>query len=103
MSEKSPKRGILSSLMGLFGDDAENEADQEREAAKGPESVGNGSPPPPEPAPEQEPEPQETGNAPVPGESVVRESYEPGWYAVSTARTSRPTFVSEPWGGSLPP
>ncbi|HXJ66780.1 MAG TPA: hypothetical protein VNN79_23730, partial [Actinomycetota bacterium] len=96
MSEKAPKRGILSSLMGLFGDDAKAEAEEQREAQAPAKAAAaqeanraNGA------EPEHEAGPASSSH----GGNVVRESYEPGWYAVSTARTSRPSFVSEPWGG----
>src|SRR3954470_14317981 len=104
MSEKSPKRGILSSLMGLFGEDAQAEAEQERDKATQGASKGFEAPVP-EAAEAGGPDGETNGTVTAPGSgSVVRESYEPGWYAVSTARTSRPTFVSEPWGGTtLPP
>src|SRR5919197_5187221 len=82
MSEKKPvKRGVLSGLMGLFGD----------EEAAG-QVVGSA----PVAAEDEDPafSPQATpvaqniddsgGAAPRPSE-VVREAYEPGWYRISAA------------------
>ena len=96
MSEKAPKRGILSSLMGLFGDDAQAEAEEQRadaaaeraaeaEASQQADANGADATGPTGPTPSA---PEATSH----GGNVVRESYEPGWYAVSTARTSRPTL-----------
>ena len=97
MSEKAPKRGILSSLMGLFGDDAQAEAEEQRAGAAAERAAEAEA----QAADARETDADETDgpDATSHGGNVVRESYEPGWYAVSTARTSRPTFVSEPWGG----
>src|SRR6266567_4859199 len=102
MSEKDQsKRGILASLLGLFGEEeegsgkqtgfeslerppvawTEQESQPESGPASGPES-GPASEPEPEvpPAPTYEPPPPGPNERPV-----VRESYEPGWYAVSTS------------------
>jgi HEAT repeat protein len=123
MSDKPPtKRGILSSLMGLFGDDAQKEAEENRAESATPETNGTSPAPTPDstpfsipdstpasslsstPAPSLSSSPSEAQDEPGGadmGANVVRESYEPGWYAVSTARTSRPAFVSDDW--SPPP
>jgi hypothetical protein len=77
MSEKQPvKRGILSSLMGLFGEDeAEEDSPQPR-----PENGSRGQ------APQVAGEPDSPVKAPYPDShvtEVVREAYEPGWYNYS--------------------
>src|SRR6266700_602766 len=69
MTEQQPiKKGILSSLMGLFG---------EEESEKGHEDL------------------EDQDEAAKPSGQVVRESYEPGWYRVSAAQEAPPTERSE--------
>src|SRR6266540_3964578 len=106
MSDKPPtKRGILSSLMGLFGEEGE-EGSEERGANEAPGSAvsadapeqqggaevqGNGSS---NGAGEREDDEDQTAGpiaGPAAGTAVVRESYEPGWYAVSAARWHQPS------------
>jgi len=73
MTDKKPvKRGVLSGLMGLFGDE---EGGAETPNSAEPEVAGparNAATPP---------------EGPPPGE-VVREAYEPGWYRISAAMPS---------------
>src|SRR5437899_1013548 len=75
MTERQPiKKGILSSLMGLFGEEEGENGREELEDEE--ESV-------------------------PPSGSVVRESYEPGWYRVSAAQEAPPSerSASTPeWG-----
>src|SRR6266571_3388406 len=112
MSEKDQsKRGILASLLGLFGEEDEENAGKQTgfeslerppvtwtEPQFQPESApasGPASGPESEPASEPEPEvpaAQRYESPPLGPEErpVVRESYEPGWYAVSTSQWARP-------------
>ncbi len=87
MSEKEPaKRGILASLLGLFGEEDELE-DQSRpgtgfEIHEEPRAERQPGPATAEPVPPAPPSPE-----PAPFRApVVRESYEPGWYAVSASQ-----------------
>src|SRR5438093_5038465 len=107
MSEKDQsKGGILASLLGLFGEEEEGSGkgtgfesldrpavawtEPQIQPESAPESApasGPASEPEPEvpPAPRYEPPPLGPEERPV-----VRESYEPGWYAVSTSQWARP-------------
>src|SRR6266511_5021775 len=118
MSDKPPtKRGILSSLMGLFGEEGE-EGSEERGANEAPGSAvsadapeqqggaevqGNGSS---NGAGEREHDEDQTAGpiaGPAAGTAVVRESYEPGWYAVSAARWHEPSPPPAPPAYQEPP
>src|SRR5919197_5937824 len=86
MSEKKPvKRGVLSGLMGMFGD--EEVAGQAIEsapvaAADAVSALSDQSPPVGQNSDENR------GPSPRPSD-VVREAYEPGWYRISAAMAAR--------------
>lgn len=97
MSDKPPmKRGILSSLMGLFGEDDEEQRNGdsgfEPTSRSRAEATANAAPEVSEPpeAPEapvvpEVPQAEPSQQEPTSG-TMVREAYEPGWYAISSSR-----------------
>ena len=107
MSEKDEsKRGILSSLLGLFGE--EEEGVQQEKAADQGVAAPNGAvsewTPIAPPAPPTPPTPPTPGGPPAARHEppptqeqahVVREAYEPGWYAVSSQYAPPPEDHSE--------
>ena len=111
MSDKPQmKRGILSSLMGLFGEEGE-----ESESAGGNEAPGSAVSAD-QAQPQGASEVSGNGNGageledredevagPIAGPAVVRESYEPGWYAVSAARWHQPSPPPAPPAYQEPP